>query len=573
MAKKELAFEASVDIGNGAKSIKTLKQDYKEAQQELNGLTVGTQEYIKQLEKLGGIKDSIGDLNAEIAAFNPEGKVAAFGNVIGGLASGFQAAQGAAALFGAEGEELQKTLLKVQAASAFADGIKGIAGLKDQFVVLGNVIKANPILLIATIIVGIGTALFALKDKIGIVGDAFDAIGDAIGWVTDKIKEFTDWIGLSTFAVEEQSEKVINAAKAQQEALSQRYDDEIALAKAAGKNTEELEKKKQVAILESAKTQIEALKSVAAANGEWTDEQIEQLKVLGKSIHDASMAIKLSNEEARADELGKVVEFNKKKEAEEEAHQKHLNDIRKLWNESYEAAREAAYFEKVEKDRAQELADQTITNDTLFAGEQEQQQNFDAYFTELHKLTEQERYAFSMEIAQASANSMQALSDAVFAIKLGNLEKGSRAELETAKKQFKINKALAITQTVISTIMGITNALSAQSVVPEPFGTILKVANAVAVGIAGTANTAKIASQQFNSGGGGGGVTAANISSAGGGVNIAPPSTGSTLLNSDGTIKKQGTSSQPMVKAYVTETDISSTQKRVNSIEEKSQIK
>ena len=131
MAKKELAFEASVDIGNGAKSIKTLKQDYKEAQQELNGLTVGTQEYIKQLEKLGGIKDSIGDLNAEIAAFNPEGKVAAFGNVIGGLASGFQAAQGAAALFGAEGEELQKTLLKVQAASAFADGIKGVAALKD----------------------------------------------------------------------------------------------------------------------------------------------------------------------------------------------------------------------------------------------------------------------------------------------------------------------------------------------------------------------------------------------------------------------------------------------------------
>lgn len=573
MAKKELAFEASVDIGNGAKSIKTLKQDYKEAQQELNGLTVGTQEYIKQLEKLGGIKDSIGDLNAEIAAFNPEGKVAAFGNVIGGLASGFQAAQGAAALFGAEGEELQKTLLKVQAASAFADGIKGIAGLKDQFVVLGNVIKANPILLIATIIAGIGTALFALKDKIGIVGDAFDAIGDAIGWVTDKIKEFTDWIGLSTFAMDEQSEKVINAAKAQQEALSQRYDDEIALAKAAGKNTEKLEKKKQVAILESAKTQIEALKSVAAANGGWTEEQIEQLKTLGKSIHDASMAIKLSNEEARAEELGKVVEFNKKKEAEEEAHQKHLNDIRKLWNESYEAAREAAYFEKVEKDRAQELADQTVTNDTLFAGEQEQQQNFDAYFTELYKLTEQDRYAFSMEIAQASANSMQALSDAVFAIKLGNLEKGSKAELETAKKQFKINKALAITQTVISTIMGITNALSAQSVVPEPFGTILKVANAVAVGIAGTANTAKIASQQFNSGGGGGGVTAANISSAGGGVNVAPPSTGSTLLNSDGTIKKQGTSSQPMVKAYVTETDISSTQKRVNSIEEKSQIK
>jgi len=448
-----------------------------------------------------------------------------------------------------------------------------VAALKDQFNVLGQVIKANPLIWIPVTIAAIGTALFALKDKIGIVGDAFDAIGDAIGWVTDKVKEFTDWIGISTFAIDEQAEATVNAAKKTQEALTQRYDDEIALAKAAGKNTFELEQKKQVAILESAKAQIEALKTVAAANGEWSEEQIEQLKTLGKSIHDASLTIKVNNETARKEELDKVKEFNKSKEAEEAAHQKHLDDIRRTWNESYEAAREKAYFDKVEKDRAQELADQTVTNDTLFAGEQEQQQNFDAYFTELHKLTEQERYAFSMEIAQASANSMQALSDAVFAIKLGNLEKGSKAELETAKKQFKINKALAITQTVISTIMGITNALSAQSVVPEPFGTILKVANAVAVGIAGTANTAKIASQQFNSGGGGGGVTAANISSAGGGVNIAPPSTGSTLLNSDGTIKKQGTSSQPMVKAYVTETDISSTQKRVNSIEEKSQIK
>ena len=126
MAKEEIALSVSVDTGNGAKSLKSLKQEFKDAQKELDGLTVGTKEYVQQLAKLGKIRDEIGDLNQEINAFNPEGKVKAFGNVIGGLASGFQAAQGAAALFGGESKALEKTLLKVQAATAFAEGIKEI---------------------------------------------------------------------------------------------------------------------------------------------------------------------------------------------------------------------------------------------------------------------------------------------------------------------------------------------------------------------------------------------------------------------------------------------------------------
>ena len=84
----------------------------------------------------------------EINAFaGADKKIGAVTNVIGGLASGFQAAQGAAALFGSENEDLQKTLLKVQSAMAFTEGIKGIAGLGDSFKALGNIIKANPLLL------------------------------------------------------------------------------------------------------------------------------------------------------------------------------------------------------------------------------------------------------------------------------------------------------------------------------------------------------------------------------------------------------------------------------------------
>lgn len=50
-----------------------------------------------------------------------------------GLASGFAAVQGAAALFGIENENLEKTLVKVQAAMAIAQGIGGMKDLIEGF--------------------------------------------------------------------------------------------------------------------------------------------------------------------------------------------------------------------------------------------------------------------------------------------------------------------------------------------------------------------------------------------------------------------------------------------------------
>ena len=120
MADKEVAIKINVDADGGAKSLSELKKEFKETQKTLEGLTVGTKEYVNTLSRLGGIKDDIGDLNDTIKTFNPEGKVQAFGNVMGGVASGIQGAVGAMALFGVESEETQKMLLKVQAASAFA---------------------------------------------------------------------------------------------------------------------------------------------------------------------------------------------------------------------------------------------------------------------------------------------------------------------------------------------------------------------------------------------------------------------------------------------------------------------
>lgn len=52
-------------------------------------------------------------------------------NIASGLASGFAAAQGAMALLGVESKDFEKTMIKIQAAMALAQGIGGLSGLVE----------------------------------------------------------------------------------------------------------------------------------------------------------------------------------------------------------------------------------------------------------------------------------------------------------------------------------------------------------------------------------------------------------------------------------------------------------
>lgn len=58
-------------------------------------------------------------------------KFESIGKIASGLASGFSAVQGAAALLGVENEDLEKTFVKLQAAMALAQGIGGLSGLVE----------------------------------------------------------------------------------------------------------------------------------------------------------------------------------------------------------------------------------------------------------------------------------------------------------------------------------------------------------------------------------------------------------------------------------------------------------
>jgi hypothetical protein len=126
-------LKVNVDVDDGAKSLKQLKAEFKETQTALEGLDASSKEYTATLKKLANTKDEIEDLNDAIKSQMGAGKFEAFSKVGSSIASGFAAATGAAALFGSKSEEVEQALLRVQAAMAFADGLRGLEGLGDAF--------------------------------------------------------------------------------------------------------------------------------------------------------------------------------------------------------------------------------------------------------------------------------------------------------------------------------------------------------------------------------------------------------------------------------------------------------
>lgn len=159
-----------------------------------------------------------------------------------------------------------------------------------------------------------------LKNAGGIVGKIFQGIANIIGDVVQVFKDFSDAILGTSFAAEEASEKTIKAAKKQQEVLTDRYDKEIALASAAGKNTLKLEKQKQIAILKTLDVQIKAIMAAAKANGHYTEEQMKQIEEIGKAAAEATQALKLAE----------VKDIKEKSDANKKAGEDKLKDEEKL---------------------------------------------------------------------------------------------------------------------------------------------------------------------------------------------------------------------------------------------------
>jgi hypothetical protein len=144
---ENLNLNVNVDTSGATTSVGSLKKQLREAQQDVMALAdkfgATSKQAVEAAKRAGELKDKIGDAKALTDAFNPDAKFKALTASLSGVAGGFGAVQGAMALFGAESDNVQKTLLKVQSAMAISQGLQAVGESIDSFRQLGAVIQNN----------------------------------------------------------------------------------------------------------------------------------------------------------------------------------------------------------------------------------------------------------------------------------------------------------------------------------------------------------------------------------------------------------------------------------------------
>jgi hypothetical protein len=173
------------------------------------------------------------------------------------------------------------------------------------------------------------------------------------------------------------------------------------------------------------------------------------------------------------------------------------------------------------------------------------------------------------EFADATqlSNGLASLASNLYEIKKDNLDKGDKAAQESAKKQFEINKIMQISAAVISGIQGVINALTAKTILPEPFGEALRIAEASAVGISTLANISKIKSTQFSSSSSASATVPSSTAAASSSINANTSTTVGTQipeLNNHNKLQYQ--------KVVVSQSDISKVSNKVNVIQNRSKM-
>ena len=185
--------------------------------------------------------------------------------------------------------------------------------------------------------------------------------------------------------------------------------------------------------------------------------------------------------------------------------------------------------------------------------------------------TQKKRTDMFNAYADTVANGLQSLSnlnDLVTTIQLSNAEGNAEKQEAIERQSFERNKKIQVGLATIQGIQGVINALTASSILPEPFGSIQKGVQAGVVATATASNIAKIKATKF----GGGSSSGGSVPSASAGASASSFSIGDnvssdqTNLNSDGTVQSQS----PIQKVYVSEIDISNVQNGVEAINIKS---
>jgi len=271
--------------------------------------------------RAGEVADRIKDANEQVAVFTTGSKFEAVSNsfaMIGNdLASlDFEGAAEKASTF----QKTVGSLGKADITGAIKGLTKTVTTLGSTFVKLGVQILTNPIFLLTAFITAIVVAIGAWLNKIGVLQKALDVLMIPINALIDGFKWLTDTIGLTSYAAEENArkiekanEKAFKSSEKRTAAISDQYDIEIAKAKAAGKDTTQLELEKSKSVSDAAKKRLAtARKEYAELKGLSDKDSIERRKALRKRIEEENKLIKDGSKERQLIEIADQAEAKAK---------------------------------------------------------------------------------------------------------------------------------------------------------------------------------------------------------------------------------------------------------------------
>ena len=145
---------------------KSMKAELRELQMELQKMEASgdtsSKQFIEMSVRAGELKDQIGDTAQQIRILASDTKhVDALISGVTGLVGAFTAVQGATALFGAENEELNEALLKVNGAMAILQGLQAVQETLNKDSAFSVIFMRNARVAETTAIAGQTTALGA----------------------------------------------------------------------------------------------------------------------------------------------------------------------------------------------------------------------------------------------------------------------------------------------------------------------------------------------------------------------------------------------------------------------------
>lgn len=624
-----------VEIPLKVTGIGAIKKELRDLKGELANAT-DPKEMARLAQKAGELSDKLKDANEQVKNFATGSKFEQVSNGIGGIKDSimsldFEEAAQKAKVF----QSAVSGINSKDVSSAFKGLISTVGTLGQTFVKFGVMLLTNPIFLLVSVITAIVAGVVIFLNKIGLLGKAFDLLMIPVNAAIQGFKDMTDWLGLTDHAGEEaakneearqeklaklQQEKIddmmleFERQKQLEEAIENRQKAEIALLESQGKSAQELKRIMAQQQLDEAKMSKERLDNITKGAKTWfkssesaiveydtkiieaqtnlnnvIKEGAEKYKEYQKARIDAARLIKDLEIGLIKDATERELKENKIKYdrliADLKTNEKLKADEKKRLTELYTTiqAEEDAKIQQKAKD--EQLKQATELADGLNAiTEQNKNKKIAANLAEIQ--SQKDKAEKLKEYNDALIESEKGLFDARLGFAKGlisGLMDLAGQNKKIANALFLVDKALAIGEIIVNTHREISGYWSNPTWKLSPDGGVgAATAASAAAKIRAATSIASIAASTIAKymGGGGG-----SLPSAGGGGGVGATATATAQatpsvnlfgqgnqLNQVGAPTSVETNQNITVQAVVSETDVTTTQTKIDKIKKNAEL-